>query len=390
MKFGKIRDLLLTLLLILSVDGCNSDKKDVNAEGANSTSNISKDGDGTTTGTPIRNSTDNFTLPSGMTIPEGNISSYIVSLSDGTIYRQGEIDEWGGIEVKIPCNITETNSPVKLREYSKDFTIASSSTEDNESGIVAKFTWDEQELNSSTKSFNAYITINDSKGNNDGRYEAKKLTSDNTSGITAATFSYPRGDATIDGTLSLKIIPGILDRNFNVETNGEYEHRFIYAPVTNPVTGRTWLNNNLGAEYADVNSSYFNPLNQATTIKSYLAYGSLFEWGRKADGHELIDWSDATHGEPLHGTTTTKADDPSNSLYIIKSYDWRVHSDDTLWASESSANNVCPLGYRLPLNPNGASDGENEWFVEMSTWDAPDANGSISSYLKLPYAGRRY
>ena len=59
-------------------------------------------------------------------------------------------------------------------------------------------------------------------------------------------------------------------------------------------------------------------------------------------------------------------------------------------ASESSANNVCPVGYRLPLNPNGASDGENEWFVEMSTWDAPNANGSMSSDLKLPYAGRRH
>ncbi len=387
MKFGKIRDLLLTLLLILSVDGCNSDKKDVNAEGANSTSNISKDGDGTTTGTPIRNSGDKDVIPSGMTIPDENISSYIVSLSNATTDIQGEIDEWG-IKVKIPCNITETNSPVTLGVYKKTFIIASSSTEDNESGIVATFAWDEQELNSSTKSFNAYITINDSKGNNDGRYEAKKLAI-NTSGIIAATFSYPTGDATIYGTLSLKIVSGILDRNFNVSTNGQYKHRFIYAPVTNPVTGRTWLNNNLGAEYADVNSSYFNPSKQATSSNDYRAYGSLFQWGRKADGHELIHWSDATHGEPLYGTTTTKADDPSNSLYIIKSYDWRVHSDDTLWASKSSANNVCPEGYRLPLNPNGASDGENEWFVEMSTW-ALDANGSISSYLKLPYAGHRY
>ena len=189
MKFGRIKDLLLTLLLILSVDGCNSDKKDVNAEGANSTSNVSKDRD-----TPIRNADDKFTLPSGMTIPTKKISSYIVSLSDGTTDVQGEINEWG-IEVKIPCNITETNSPVKLHAYSRTFTIASSSTENNESGIVATFAWTAQELNSSTKSFDANITIDDSKGNNDGRYEAKKLTIDNKRGITAATFSYPRGDA---------------------------------------------------------------------------------------------------------------------------------------------------------------------------------------------------
>ena len=183
----------------------------------------------------------------------------------------------------------------------------------------------------------------------------------------------------------------IVDRSFFKKTNGAFQHKFVYLPVTNPKTGRTWLNNNLGAEYADTNSSYFNPSQQATTSSDHLAYGSLFQWGRKADGHELIDWSeDGTTGEPLYGTTTTTADDPLNSLWIIGPYDWRVHRDNTLWASESTPNNVCPVGYRLPLNPNGVSDGENEWFVEMSTWSTPDANGSMSSDLKLSSAGHRY
>ncbi len=57
----------------------------------------------------------------------------------------------------------------------------------------------------------------------------------------------------------------ILDRNFFKKTNGAFQHKFVYLPVTNPKTGRTWLNNNLGAEYADTNSSYFNPSHQATT-----------------------------------------------------------------------------------------------------------------------------
>ena len=29
-------------------------------------------------------------------------------------------------------------------------------------------------------------------------------------------------------------------------------------------------------------------------------------------------------------------------------YDWRVDQDNTLWANESSTNNPCPQGYRLP------------------------------------------
>ena len=29
-------------------------------------------------------------------------------------------------------------------------------------------------------------------------------------------------------------------------------------------------------------------------------------------------------------------------------YDWRVNQDRTLWANESSTNNPCPQGYRVP------------------------------------------
>ena len=88
----------------------------------------------------------------------------------------------------------------------------------------------------------------------------------------------------------------ILDRSFFKKTNNRFEHRFVYLPVTNPKTGRTWLNNNLGAEYANKNSSDYNPSQQATASNDYLAYGSLFQWGRKADGHELINWYSDTNG----------------------------------------------------------------------------------------------
>ena len=83
----------------------------------------------------------------------------------------------------------------------------------------------------------------------------------------------------------------ILDRNFYKKTNGAFEHRFVYLPVESNTTGRTWINNNLGAEYAKVDSSDYNPSNQATARKDLLANGSLFQWGRKADGRELIEWS---------------------------------------------------------------------------------------------------
>ncbi len=185
----------------------------------------------------------------------------------------------------------------------------------------------------------------------------------------------------------------ILDRSFFKKTNGVFEHRFVYLAVENNTTGKTWLNNNLGASYADMNSSAYNPSQQATARNDYKAYGSLFQWGRKADGHELFDWTGATAGTAKHGKTSTKVDEPSDSLFITSNgnySDWRATQDDTLWANESSANSVCPVGYRLPLDPNGADDGENELAVEINSWSSKDINGSMSSDLKLPSAGFRW
>ena len=184
----------------------------------------------------------------------------------------------------------------------------------------------------------------------------------------------------------------IVDRSFFTKTNGAFEHRFVYLAVESNTTGRTWLNNNLGASYADMNSSDYNPSQQARTSTDHLAYGSLFQWGRKADGHELINWTDGTHGTGKYGTTTSKANDPSDSLYIVEAnaqHDWRVNRDDTLWASESSANNVCPVGYRLPLNPNEANDAKNEWYQETNTWSTKNMVGALTSNLKLVRAGIR-
>ncbi len=182
----------------------------------------------------------------------------------------------------------------------------------------------------------------------------------------------------------------ILDRSFFKKTNGVFEHRFVYLPVKNNTTGKTWLNNNLGADYANVDSDAYDPSQQAKTSTDYLAYGSLFEWGRKADGHELINRTGATTGTKKYGITSTKADEPSDSLFIkviSNRSDWRVNPDDTLWASESSANNVCPAGYRLPLAPNAGVDAKNELVAEVNSWNSKDANGSMSSALKLTLNG---
>jgi uncharacterized protein (TIGR02145 family) len=343
----------------------------------------------------IQTIVNNDPLPTGMTIDKDVITAYIASMNyagDATKDTEGKIDG-NGIIVKVPY--TTTGNVILLAYASASFTIATAHTQDNDAGITATLQWDTQNINTGSGVFDAKIIIDDSSATTpDNIYLAKKL-NEGENGLKVASFKYALSDNSSNiGTLVLKIIPAVLDRNFNVQTNGKYEHRFMYIPVTNPTTRKTWLNNNLGAEYADTNSPNFDPIQQATTSMDHKAYGSLFQWGRKADGHELIDW---TNNRGKRGTTTAKSNDPTDALFIKEptadpAY-WRLNPNDTLWENERSANNVCPKGYRLPT---GGPDGQNkEWEVEIDSWNADSGHGSttkadaLASTLKISLAGDR-
>ena len=145
--------------------------------------------------------------------------------------------------------------------------------------------------------------------------------------------------------------------------------------VTNPTTGKTWMNRNLGASQ------------QATSSTDYLAYGALFQWGRAADGHECITWTSSTNGTPQSSTTSTLAtsDTPGHGNFITNGnspYDWRSPQNTNLWQGVSGTNNPCPSGYRLPTAA--------EWEAERTSWSTNNAAGAFASPLKLPVAGYRY
>lgn len=145
-----------------------------------------------------------------------------------------------------------------------------------------------------------------------------------------------------------------------------------YNLVTNPATGKVWLDRNLGASRV------------ATSFDDYLAYGSLFQWGRLADGHQLINWTNATTGTPVNGTTTTLSptDVPPNPLFITNGTspsDWRSPKNDNLWQGGSGINNPCPSGYRIPNNA--------ELEEERASWSSQNAAGAFGSPLKFTLAG---
>ena len=144
----------------------------------------------------------------------------------------------------------------------------------------------------------------------------------------------------------------------------------ITKSITNPVTGKVWMDRNLGASQV------------ATSSTDALAYGDLYQWGRGTDGHQLRN----------SGVTATESitDTPGNNLFIASANiasgntaygDWRSSTNNSLWQGVGGTNNPCPSGYRIPT--------ETEWNNEIATWTSRNSGGAFASPLKLTLGGER-
>ena len=138
--------------------------------------------------------------------------------------------------------------------------------------------------------------------------------------------------------------------------------------VTNPTTGKIWMDRNLGASQVAASST------------DTLSYGSLYQWGRRSDGHQCRNSSTTA--------ALSSVDQPAHGSFItIGNGDWRSPQNTNLWQGLNGVNNPCPSGYRIPT--------EAEWDAERLSWvQAPlsstnNAAGALASPLKLPLAGVR-
>jgi hypothetical protein len=136
------------------------------------------------------------------------------------------------------------------------------------------------------------------------------------------------------------------------------------VPVLNPVTGRIWMDRNLGASRV------------ATSSGDAQAFGDLYQWGRRADGHQCRNSPTTTSlsnsDQPAHGNFITTVLFPS---------DWRNPQNNNLWQGINGVNNPCPSGYRLPTRA--------ELEAELGTWSSSTGVGAYGSPLKLSMAGKR-
>lgn len=147
----------------------------------------------------------------------------------------------------------------------------------------------------------------------------------------------------------------------------------LVVDVISPITGRIWMDRNLGANQA------------ATSATDAQSYGHLFQWGRGADGHQYVNRY-AGDGVTTSGTTTTlsSTDSPGHGDFITANFgsangnNWRSTTNNNLWQGVNGTNNPCPSGYRLP------SDGNFQLENLLG-----GVTGFANSVLRLPRTGSR-
>jgi uncharacterized protein (TIGR02145 family) len=223
-------------------------------------------------------------------------------------------------------------------------------------------------------------------GGNAGSYSAQSVSSSGVVGLTATlaagslangagSLTYTiTGTPTSSGTASFAITIGGQSCSFTVSVGvaiGQYPAGTVHCAgattvvdVINPATGKTWMDRNLGASQV------------ATSTTDQAAYGDLYQWGRRADGHQC-------RTSPTTATLSS-IDQPVHGNFILAPnapYDWRSPQNANLWQGVNGVNNPCPSGYRIPSEP--------ELEAERLSWSQNNSVGAFASPLKLPMAGYR-
>lgn len=171
---------------------------------------------------------------------------------------------------------------------------------------------------------------------------------------------------------SCEELKGLIEQLLNNAIANQYSLNSVFCAngpteiidVVNPVTGKIWMDRNLGAKRA------------ATSITDEQAFGDLYQWGRGSDGHQCRNSKTIVElsitDQPLHG----------NFILAVQSpHDWRSGQNVNLWQKTNMINNPCPNGFRLPT--------ETELNEERLSWNSNNSIGAFNSPLKFTLSGNR-
>jgi len=224
-------------------------------------------------------------------------------------------------------------------------------------------------------------------GGNAGTYSAQNVASTGVTGLSASlaagTLANGNGSVTYTitgtpasaGTASFAITIGGQSCSFTVNVAAaqpQYPANSVFCAagataivdVTNPTTGLIWMDRNLGASQV------------ATSSTDQNAYGDLYQWGRRADGHQC-------RTSPTTATLSS-VDQPAHGNFILapnNPFDWRSPQNTNLWQGVNGVNNPCPSGYRIPT--------ETELNNERLSWSSNNGSGAFAAPLKWTMAGYR-
>ena len=149
------------------------------------------------------------------------------------------------------------------------------------------------------------------------------------------------------GTAERRLTIDIRDRSCNCSTQ--------LVEVTSPITGRIWMDRDLGAR------------SRLNGTSPFTDFGCLFEFGRKNDGHANLNWTNESGGTYTNGTSTVQTSDGIATHNKHNTNLWTtLESQIDLWDGVDAPNNPCPQGFRIPTH--------DEWVAEFRT--AFDSNST--------------
>jgi hypothetical protein len=172
---------------------------------------------------------------------------------------------------------------------------------------------------------------------------------DATDGAASTIYASSRVKALTGPGLDTLITGKVVDARTGI-LDSDSTSNLTYNTVKSPDSSVYWLDRNLDATQV------------ATSATDAAAFGSLYQWGRPADGHQIHATSDFLNGESTAGGTDVTRSTiitPSHNEFITGGVDWvedfapdgadnNNGSDRSSYLSKIDGSGICPASFRVP------------------------------------------